>query len=321
MPWHKLPTELRSFIFSHLTDLDAQWPRSGFELFRPINSNADYAMHERVKAARKKMWQQVRNYRLVCKQWDADYRAALPKVNTSPKPAQQTLDNLLIYAANRLFVRCMKLLLEHGANASSEIPEARIGLLAHAINKKSDKGDEASKLLISYNASTAISPYWRGQDDEESNNPLALALLRSRTEVARSTPQSWLCAESDRDEGTLHLAKYGKVDMLKLFLKHGLVVRNRDYCGFGEWPAIARHRWWHGDPFNRPPKIPAREHPLELAIKEKNAEIVQLLLEAGARFDNMDSAIEKIKDKEMKDLLQNWLQALEALAIESEGDI
>jgi hypothetical protein len=108
--------------------------------------------------------------------------------------------------------------------------------------------------------------------------------------------------------------------MLKLFLKHGLVVDNARYCGFGEWPAIARRQLLEWSPHDDPPSLPTQEHPLELAIEKKNPEIVRLPLESGARFDNMESAIEKVKDKEMKDLLQNWLQDLEALA-DATGDI
>jgi ankyrin repeat protein len=104
----------------------------------------------------------------------------------SSKPNQQTLDNLLIFATNRLFVRCMKLLLEHGANASSEIPELRLSLVTHTINKRSEKGDEACKLLISYNASTDYPGYWARHDNDKSNNVLALALLRQRTQVVEA---------------------------------------------------------------------------------------------------------------------------------------
>jgi hypothetical protein len=44
-----------------------------------------------------------------------------------------------------------------------------------------------------------------------------------------------------------------------------------------------------------------------------------LLLEAGARFDYMDIVIEKVKDKEMKELLRNRFQDLEDL-VESEPE-
>jgi hypothetical protein len=89
----------------------------------------------------------------------------------------------------------------------------------------------------------------------------------------------------------------------------------------GEWPAIARRQLLEWSPYDEPPALRTREHPLELAIEKKHSEIVRLLLEAGARFDYMDIVIEKVKDKEMKELLRNRFQDLEDLGESEPEDI
>ncbi|KAL2839108.1 hypothetical protein BJY01DRAFT_219427 [Aspergillus pseudoustus] len=99
--------------------------------------------------------------------------------------------------------------------------------------------------------------------------------------------------------------------MLKLFFKHGLRINER-YWPYGhyeaepddetDWKYLER-RIREQNPWERIGKT----HPLSWAIFKARMEVARVLLENGARLENMPDAVKWAKSEEMKELLRSFI--------------
>jgi ankyrin repeat protein len=191
-------------------------------------------------------------------------------------PFADRLSNLLILAILREFDSCVSLLLEGGANVDFRESGTGWGLLYVAVMEESLA---ATQLLLRYGAPL---------DDHHFFSPLALAAHKGKIDIMRSIMEAGANTNVgvEFDFGVYDLfqaaATYHNAEMMELLLLQGMSVDSSLYRN--------------------------ASHPLTLAARSGNIDVVRLLLNNGVGVNVVKRALREYTTSEIRRLLRESIR-------------